>query len=241
MFSRSTCWFYCIFVAVVIVSVYTETDSSTGSNTVGAVQESKGTASLNVEPSSKVSVTPDSATSAVDCSSRPPNATAVRRLRRLSEEDKNKRLILAAKTGAVQDVWTLIAAGADVTATDVLLCTPLHWAATKGHGEVVRCLLDAGARVDATDAYRETPLHDAAQNGHAAVIRQLLAANADVNATDFLGWTPLHNAARRGHLEAVRVLLAAGADKAARTDSYNTPLDVARLNDQHHNLTDILS
>ena len=46
--------------------------------------------------------------------------------------------------------------------------TPLHFAASKGHFEVVRWLLGREARIRA-DRYGKTPLDDAAENGHKQV------------------------------------------------------------------------
>eukprot|EP01059_Diplonema_ambulator_P016669 TRINITY_DN28386_c0_g1_i1.p1 TRINITY_DN28386_c0_g1~~TRINITY_DN28386_c0_g1_i1.p1 ORF type:complete len:119 (+),score=23.23 TRINITY_DN28386_c0_g1_i1:145-501(+) len=89
--------------------------------------------------------------------------------------------------------------------------TPLHWAADKGHAEVVSNLAEQGADVNATDVSRSTPLHCATQ-GHYLAARELLLWEADVDAEDSDGWTALHHAASYGEAEIVRELLARGAD-----------------------------
>ncbi|XP_049794271.1 cortactin-binding protein 2-like isoform X8 [Schistocerca nitens] len=164
----------------------------------------------------------------------PVDGDAVSRLRRLSGEEKGRRLIEAAKVGAVSDVQTLLAAGADLEVRDSDGYTALHWAAERGHVDVARCLLEGGAEVDATNDSRTTPLHRAAQSGHAAVVRLLAASSARTDARNRWGWTPLHWAAVRGHAEAAAALLEAGADREATTDELYTPLDFARHKHYQH-------
>eukprot|EP00198_Chlamydomonas_reinhardtii_P006977 XP_001696313.1 predicted protein [Chlamydomonas reinhardtii] len=52
----------------------------------------------------------------------------------------------------------LLERGADVNAIDLGDNTALHWAAMRGHVEVVRCLLGAGADRAAANAQGRTPL-----------------------------------------------------------------------------------
>ncbi|XP_049941650.1 CARD- and ANK-domain containing inflammasome adapter protein-like [Schistocerca serialis cubense] len=160
--------------------------------------------------------------------------------RNLSQEEKNRRLIQAAKEGAIGDLQALLASGADVRARDSdLEWTALHWAAFWGHVEVVRWLVGAGAEVDARNDYEATPLHFAAGSDRVAVVRVLTASSADPNAKDDEEQTPLHWAAERGYADTVRALLEAGADKEARDVRGSSPLDLARAND-HQQLVDIL-
>ncbi|XP_047099762.1 ankyrin-1-like [Schistocerca piceifrons] len=167
----------------------------------------------------------------------PQDVAEVRRLlrepptetRSLSQEEKDTRLIQAAKRGAVEELWALLAAGANVAAKDEQRNTALHWAADKGHLEAARCLLKTGAPLDARCSNNEDmPLHWAARGGHAAVVRLLVAASADLNGRSSTGWSPLHCAAWRDHVEAVTALLEAGADRGALTIGGLTPLDIAR-------------
>ena len=53
--------------------------------------------------------------------------------------------------------------------------TPLYWASSKGHLEVVRALLDAKAEVNKADNDGRTPLYQALSNKHpeiAALLRE---------------------------------------------------------------------
>ena len=59
--------------------------------------------------------------------------------------------------------------------------TPLHYAAGKGHADVITALLTAGADLHAESNKGDTPLHKAAGSGHAEAITALLAAGADPN------------------------------------------------------------
>ena len=58
-----------------------------------------------------------------------------------------------------ETVKLLINYGADVTAQDETLRTPLHLAAFSGSTETVRLLIEHGADVSARDRSKKTPLH----------------------------------------------------------------------------------
>ncbi|XP_049945328.1 CARD- and ANK-domain containing inflammasome adapter protein-like [Schistocerca serialis cubense] len=153
----------------------------------------------------------------------------------LSQQERGRRLIEAARQGAAEQLREMLAAGADVGARVKGLlgdsCTALHVAAGEGHVTAASCLVGAGAEVDArTSVYHWTPLHLAAESGHAGVVRLLVGASADPNARDWWGQTPLHRAAERGEAEAATELLLAGADRGARDVDGRTPLDLARQN-----------
>jgi ankyrin repeat protein len=91
----------------------------------------------------------------------------------MREEDELKyyeaihRLFVAANIGNGQDAQAAIDAGAEVNARHPAKYqdTPLHWAATKGHTEVVRVLLKNGADPTLKNERHETPAYRAAQAG----------------------------------------------------------------------------
>ena len=93
----------------------------------------------------------------------------------------------------------------DFNATDDLGNTPLHYAAHKGHIDIVDYLVNNGADVNAKDGGGWTPLHWAAYRGHMHTVTYLLKRNADVNAKNAYGWTPrcLADGNGRGHVVAL--------------------------------------
>lgn len=98
-----------------------------------------------------------------------------------------------------------------------IVCSPLHWAAYKGHTEIARLLLDRGASVDCRNDFDYTPLLYATRYGHQETVRLLLNRGASVDCKTTWGFTPLHWAVYRHHLEIVRLLL----EKNARFDIKN--------------------
>ncbi|XP_047100960.1 ankyrin-3-like [Schistocerca piceifrons] len=138
----------------------------------------------------------------------PPDDAAASRFRSPSEEERGRRLIKAAKVGAVEEVRLLLAAGADVAARDeVFGFTALHFAAERGDAAVVRLLLSAASDPSGRDQWGWTPLHWAAQNGHAEAAAALLQAGADRGArADDDGSTPLDMARLCDHQQLVEML-----------------------------------
>src|SRR2546426_9994552 len=93
-----------------------------------------------------------------------------------------------------------LASGANVAAaTRIGRHSPLHIAATRGHGLVVRALVDAKADVNATTTTGAVPLHFAAASGSTETIALLVDHGADANAREpEWGQTPLMFAAGAG-------------------------------------------
>lgn len=81
----------------------------------------------------------------------------------------------ASAAEALEVVKLLLAAGADVNATQQGGYTALHQAADRGQAAVVTALLAAGAKADARAASGRTPADHAQANGHAAIVALLNA------------------------------------------------------------------
>jgi len=109
--------------------------------------------------------------------------------------DSEKKLFKAAKAGDIAAVQTLLAAEPTlVTARDADACTPLHYAAWKGHADLAALLLDAGADIGAHNTnghWGTTPLHAAAHGNQTAVAALLIERGADIHALNPSGRTPL--------------------------------------------------
>ncbi|XP_005926191.1 ankyrin repeat domain-containing protein 66 isoform X1 [Haplochromis burtoni] len=84
--------------------------------------------------------------------------------------------------------------------------TPLHWAAAKGHTEMVRILIKHGARPCLRTEYGWTPAHFAAESGRLAVLRLLHSLHAPIDKEDCCGDKPARIAEIYGHQDCVRFL-----------------------------------
>jgi len=122
----------------------------------------------------------------------------------------------AVKGGDVAKVKELIAADpALVHARDSDLSTPLHYAAWKGHAELVDILVDAGADIQAHNQnshWGTTPLHAAAHGNQPKATAALIRRGADVNAVKASGsGTPLAETKIHNATAAAKILRLSGA------------------------------
>ncbi|MEO8777937.1 MAG: ankyrin repeat domain-containing protein [Rhodanobacter sp.] len=87
----------------------------------------------------------------------------------------------------------LLQRGADPFGPDAHDQTPLHLAASHGHGELLRALLACGCDPNARDSDQRTPLFAALEHGAGALplVRSLIAHGANPEAADTHGETPL--------------------------------------------------
>lgn len=121
----------------------------------------------------------------------------------------------AVKDGNVEAVKALTAAAPSlVHAQDGEKNTPLHWAAWKGHPEVIEALLDAGADIHAHSEnghWGTTPLHAAAHGNRLTAAQALLKRGADVNMVKSGGaGTPLAETRVHNATAVAKILKAAG-------------------------------
>jgi ankyrin repeat protein len=109
--------------------------------------------------------------------------------------------------------------------------TVLHWAASKGHEDMVAWLLSQGAQADTRDSVGITPLMYASRGGYVGVVRMLLKhmEGKGVEMTDLQGWTALHHAATRCKGDVARLLLLCGADPSLEDNEGETPRTVAAM------------
>lgn len=183
----------------------------------------------------------------------------------------DEQLLAAAESGAVEEVRSLIDAGAAIEARDARKTTdgrtPLMLASGHGHADALTALIAAGANVNATDEpsgqpgpgfkpcfnlggleaiedeFRlgRTALMFAAAGGHIGAIRALISAGADVNYADFASCTALYQAARAGQNEAVAELLKSGAKVNARGPKGGSALVGATLSGSSETIATLLA
>ena len=120
----------------------------------------------------------------------------------------------------------LIAAGANVGATNRYGVAPLALACLNGNASMIETLLNAGADPNTTQPGGETALMTAARTGVVEAVQVLLARGADPNAREgSKAQTALMWAAAGNNADAVQALVEAGAAVHARS---NTSLDLTR-------------
>ena len=146
--------------------------------------------------------------------------------------------MLAARTGRIDAIETLLGRGADVDAAEEWGgTTALMWAISEHHPAAVRLLLEHGADGDARSKVVPQRARGArGVEGEAPVpyvAEQLPASYANG------GFAPLHFAAREGELEAAQALLAGGADIDALAADGKNVLGLAIYNG-HYELASLL-
>lgn len=112
-------------------------------------------------------------------------------------------LMLAAINGLTEVCKQLIAADADVNKPG---WTPLHYAATKGHLDIMDLLLENNAYIDAESPNGTTPLMMASQYGTPEAVKLLLKAGADPLVKNSLGMMALDFAIRADRPDAIQLL-----------------------------------
>lgn len=117
----------------------------------------------------------------------------------------------AVKRGNLPEVRRLVNAGANINARHDEL-TPLMYAASNGHANVIRYLLSKGANARARQSTNNprTALFYAAEKGNINSVRALLR-HSNLNVQDGNGRTALTTAASLGYNNITRMLVRAGA------------------------------
>ena len=89
------------------------------------------------------------------------------------KSEADHALLKAAREGNIEAVKQHLAAGADVGVKGGRMGgTPLHYAATHGHKEIVELLIAKGANVNAKNKYGTTPLDMANDREIADLLRK---------------------------------------------------------------------
>lgn len=103
----------------------------------------------------------------------------------------------------------------------------LHFAATRGHLDLMRFYLDLGLDVNHSDEMGGSSLYGAAFTGGPEPVRLLLQRRADVNEALPVGLTPLMVAVLNGSSDCVRAMVEHRADVHARSQPHGVKGHVA--------------
>lgn len=122
-------------------------------------------------------------------------------------------LMLAALKGELQLCRLMIQKGGDVNKPG---WTPLHYAATHGHLEVLNLLLEEHAYIDAAAPNNTTPLMMAAHYGTPSAVKLLLEAGADPMLKNDLGLNAIDFAVRAQRMESADIISAFVRGKQAK-------------------------
>ncbi|GAC1601009.1 MAG: ankyrin repeat domain-containing protein [Ramlibacter sp.] len=121
-----------------------------------------------------------------------------------SEKDESP-LMLASLRGDLDLAKRLVERGADVNKTG---WTPLHYAATHGHLDIINFLLENYAYIDAESPNRTTPLMMAAMYGSAQAVKLLLDAGADPTLRNEQGLSAIDFANKAGRRDSAELIAA---------------------------------
>eukprot|EP00256_Glycine_max_P052494 XP_014618843.1 E3 ubiquitin-protein ligase XBAT33 isoform X1 [Glycine max] len=127
-----------------------------------------------------------------------------------------ERLVSAARDGDLVEAQMLLNCNPCLAKYSTFggLNSPLHFAAAKGHNEIVALLLENGADVNSRNYCGQTALMQACRYGHWEVVQTLLlfrcnSIKLQVMRADYLsGRTALHFAAVHGHVRCIRLVVA---------------------------------
>lgn len=121
-----------------------------------------------------------------------------------------ERLVSAARDGDLAEARALLEFNPLLAkySTFGALNSPLHFAAAKGHNEIVNLLLEHGADVNIRNYCGQTALMQACRYGHWEVVQTLLLYKANVSRADYLNRrTAFHFASVNGHARCIRLLV----------------------------------
>lgn len=114
-------------------------------------------------------------------------------------------LMLASLKGHADLARKLVERGADVNKTG---WTPLHYAATGGHLQIMNLLLENHAYIDAESPNGTTPLMMAAHYGTPEAVKLLLEAGADPTLRNQLGMSAIDFANKANRRESAELIAA---------------------------------
>ncbi len=147
---------------------------------------------------------------------------------------KNESLLhLACHKGDLDMVKLLLEHKANLNALTTDDRLPIHYAILAGHVHIVNYLMDiSNASWFDLDQSQNSFLHYASRTTNVSLITLFIEKNLDVNALNDQFETPLFNAVKFGTKETVLLLLKHDAYIELMNRRYETPLTLAKLNNQ---------
>ena len=132
----------------------------------------------------------------------------------LPKQEGESELHAAIRAGDLDKVILLVETGERLDSFDSNGWTPLHVAASRGNGDILRHLLCQSPDVEirGTQMNEDTPLSFAALNGQANSAEILLEFGANIHARNNCNYTPIMVAAYERHDSVVQTLIEYGAD-----------------------------
>ncbi len=154
------------------------------------------------------------------------------------QPDGSTALLWAAYWNDEKAVEALLAAGANVNASNRDGFTALSQACTNGNARMVEALLKAGADANSFQAEGQSVLMTAARAGNAEVVKALLDHGAEVNTKEsWRGQTALMWATAENHPDVVQVLVDHGADVNAVSSVFDFTRHEAQAGRRAHALS----
>lgn len=108
----------------------------------------------------------------------------------LSSNINEKTIYDFCQDGDIQQVEQLLKKNFDVNQPDETQLTLIHWAADRGHEDIIRLLIKYGADLNVRDEDGQTPLFYAAHASNIPCIKLLLESGADPSIPDNDGQLP---------------------------------------------------
>uniref|UniRef100_A0AC34FJ21 26S proteasome non-ATPase regulatory subunit 10 n=1 Tax=Panagrolaimus sp. ES5 TaxID=591445 RepID=A0AC34FJ21_9BILA len=139
-------------------------------------------------------------------------------------------IMLASSAGRDQVVkYLLSSVDSDVNHKNKNGQTPLHYAASKNHPNIVKLLIENNADLNQTDKLGAAPLHRASAQGHIDVVK-ILCSNPKIriDIKDNEGNTPLHLACEDQNDSLAIFLAKSGANVKMQNKEEKTPLDLCK-------------
>ena len=138
-------------------------------------------------------------------------------------------LIRAAANGDLADAVSLIKRKANTNYVDKKSWTPLMWASSQGHTEIVKLLIEKNGKILLDESMEKggnhhTPLHWSSFNGHLHVVWVLIKQGFSPSDLDKFGNNCVHHAVAGGRADILETFLGLGVQSELKNSRGHTPI-----------------